>query len=594
MEKIFKIVVVVLLQFHTSIMFGAYLENVPIEVKQPDGTVIKLYETGDEYYNWMHDENGYTVVINSKTKYYCYATLKNGELIASSNIVGKCNPQKIGLKHGINLSADKIGEIRKTAFDYMHGNDVENAVANRTVLKATPKTQTPFRKINNIVVFIRFADQTEFETPKYYYSAIFNGSATGSNSMYNYFKEASYGNLEINSTFYPASTGTKILSYQDIYQSGYYMTTGESGEIGYSSFAERIKRERELISRAINSVKSQIPTTLDIDNNNDEYVDNICFIVKGDKTGWNTLLWPHKYELTKEDSINGKKVLYYNFQIENHIKENGVGVLCHEMNHTLGAPDLYHRDDHADPVEKWCLMARDINPPQHMCAYVKYKYNGWIAEIPSITKSGTYTLNPLTSATNNCYKIAIKGSAEYLVLEYRRKIGTFESGIYGSGLVVYRINENNGGNYNGKGYGGKEDVVYVFRPNGSLYRKGDISQAFLSAQAGRNSFNNGTNPYCFVSNGNNGNIYIKDIKEINGKLTFDVRFCDGTNIVKSNTSNLPELTNASNSIVTQNTVIVKNTDNVIFEAASEVTLNPGFEVKLGGTFEINMNGCGEK
>ena len=47
-------------------------------------------------------------------------------------------------------------------------------------------------------------------------------------------------------------------------------------------------------------------------------------------------------------------------------------------------------------------------------------------------------------------------------------------------------------------------------------------------------------------------------------------------------------------VVTQNTVVVKNTDNVIFEAASEVTLNPGFEVKSGGAFEINMNGCGEK
>ena len=47
-------------------------------------------------------------------------------------------------------------------------------------------------------------------------------------------------------------------------------------------------------------------------------------------------------------------------------------------------------------------------------------------------------------------------------------------------------------------------------------------------------------------------------------------------------------------VVTQNTVVVKNTDNVIFEAASEVTLNPGFEVKSGGVFEINMNGCGEK
>ena len=57
---------------------------------------------------------------------------------------------------------------------------------------------------------------------------------------------------------------------------------------------------------------------------------------------------------------------------------------------------------------------------------------------------------------------------------------------------------------------------------------------------------------------------------------------------------MPKLTNASKSIVTQNAVVVINTDDVIFEAANEVTLNPGFEVKSGGVFEINMNGCGEK
>ena len=115
----------------------------------------------------------------------------------------------------------------------------------------------------------------------------------------------------------------------------------------------------------------------------------------------------------------------------------------------------------------------------------------------------------------------------------------------------------------------------------------------LSAQSGRDSFNNNSNPYCFTSNGNYGNIYIKNIKESNGKIEFDVRFCDGVNIIKSNTSNLPSITNASNSIVTQNTVVVKSTDVIIFEAANEVSLNPGFEVNLGGQFEVNMSGCGE-
>lgn len=594
MKKIIKAsIFFILLQIQTSFLFGAYLENVLTTVTQPDGTTLKLFATGDEYYNWLHDENGYTIVINPKTKYYCYAILKNDELVASSNIVGKVDPQKVGLKPKINLTATKTNEIKRKVYDYMHKHETDKLNLNRTSLKSAPSTQTSFNRINNIAIFIRFADQTEFETSKYYYTSIFNGSSTGVNSMRNYFKEASYGKLDINTTFYPISNSTTVLSYKDIYESGYYMTSEES-EIGYSNQAERTKREHELISRAINSVKSQIPTTLDIDNNKDGYVDNICFIIKGNKTAWSTLLWPHKWQLhTKEEYINGKRVYYYNIQIENHLKKKDVGVLCHEMNHTLGAPDLYHNDN-VTPIGSWCLMSHDQNPPQHMCAYVKYKYNGWIQEIPEITKSGTYSLNPLVKSTNNCYKISIKGNDEYLVLEYRKKEGTFEKSVYGSGVVVYRINEKINGNPKVGGYGGENDMIYVFRPNGSLNSEGDISVAFLSAQTGRDSFNNNSNPYCFTSNGNKGNIYIKNITESNGKIIFDVRFCDGADIVKSNTSNLPQLTNASKSIATQNTVTVKSTDNVIFEAENEVTLNSGFEVKLGGEFEINMNGCGEK
>ncbi len=249
--------------------------------------------------------------------------------------------------------------------------------------------------------------------------------------------------------------------------------------------------------------------------------------------------------------------------------------------------------------EYWDLMDANRNIPQHMGAYMKWKYGGWIPSIPSITVSGAYTLQPLTSPVNNCYKIPIKGSSQYLVVEYRKKTGTFEGGrLPGSGLVIYRIDESNypHGNRYGAGPGGKyRDEVYVFRPGGTVDDKGDIANAFFSETAGRTTFSNSTNPFCFTANGDYGNIYIKNIREnANGTLSFDVRFCDDDHIAYSNTSNLPSLSNASNSIQTTGTVIVKNTDNITFEAGNRVTLNAGFGIQLGGTFEINMNGCGDK
>ena len=91
------------------------------------------------------------------------------------------------------------------------------------------------------------------------------------------------------------------------------------------------------------------------------------------------------------------------------------------------------------------------------------------------------------------------------------------------------------------------------------------------------------------------NIYIKNIREnTNGTLSFDVRFCDSGVVIYTNGSYLPPLTNAAQSIRTIGSIIVGNTDNVIFEAGNDVQLTPGFEVQLGGTFEIIMNECGQK
>ncbi len=349
---------------------------------------------------------------------------------------------------------------------------------------------------------------------------------------------------------------------------------------------------------------------LDIDFDDDGYVDNVCFVVQGSVDN-GSILWPHAFSLySKSIYINGKRVSDYNLQLGDllvpYLNQSGrTDILCHEMYHSstiAQANDLYHLNNMEKPVGSWDLMADNLNPPQHMGAYMKYKHGGWIPDIPSITTSGTYTLQPLallpsTLAANNCYKIPITGSSQYIVLEYRKKTGTFESSIPGSGLLIYRIDESHlFGNSQGRGPGGKNgDEVYIFRPDGTTSNDGYINNAHFSETVGRTTFSNSSNPFGFTApDGDLANIYIKNIREnVNGTLSFDVRFCDDDDIIISNTNNLPTITNASNSIQTTGTVVVKSTDNVIFEAGNEIILGPGFEVESGGAFEINMNGCGE-
>ena len=86
-----------------SSIFSAYLRDIPQEIKQPDGSIINCFSSGDEFYNWVHDEEGYTIV-RSEVDGYCYYA--NEDLTPSSYKVGEINPNSLGIRKWIKLSKE--------------------------------------------------------------------------------------------------------------------------------------------------------------------------------------------------------------------------------------------------------------------------------------------------------------------------------------------------------------------------------------------------------------------------------------------------------------------------------------------------------
>ena len=491
----------------TGLIEAAYLRNVPVHVRQPDGTVLSLLASGDEFYNRLHDKDGYTIVRNPETGYLVYADKVDGKLVPTPFVAGRVDVillERAGLKKGL-LDDHKPGA---RVLAVAEGEPVVNA----------PRTGT----INNLVVYIRFSDQEEFaEAFIDNTDGFFNSTESGVNSMRNYYTEASYNQLAISTTSYPG-TVPSVYSYQDSFPRVYYMPyDAATNPTGYNGDTERRTREHTLLVNAVNAIGGEVPPGLNIDGDADGRVDNVCFIVKGEPTAWATLLWPHMWSLyTYTVNINGKRVYTYNFQMETTLD---VGVLCHEMFHSLGAPDLYHySQDGLSPVWAWDLMEWDLDPPEHMSAYMKWKYGTWIASIPEITTSGTYTLNSLRSATNNCYKFASPfSSTEYFVVEYRKKTGggTFEGNLYNEGLLVYRINSAYTGNADGP-----PDEVYIYRPNGTTTADGEPWYAPFSANQARTQINDSTNPSSFLTDGSPGGISISNVGYYGDTISFDVAF----------------------------------------------------------------------
>ncbi len=373
--------------------------------------------------------------------------------------------------------------------------------------------------------------------------------------MRNYFKEVSYNTLNIGTTFYPTTPNVFVASYQDTAVRGYFKPYNETtNPIGYTS-GNKTEREHSLLNRACQFVATMVPDTLNLDGDHDGRIDNVCFIVYGSSTAWADLLWPHMWSLYSQTvMIRGKRVYTYNFQLQNSLKSSGVGVLCHEMFHSLGSPDLYHYTSNGiSPMSRWDVMDANQNPPQHMCAHMKMKYGTWISSIPTITAPGTYTMKYLLSPTNNAYKIPTTYSAiEYFVVEFRRKLSTFENSVPGDGMLVIRINSSRNGNANGP-----PDEVYAYRPNGTLTANGSPTLAHFCQEVGRTAINSGTNPSPFLMDGTQGGLNIYNIGSYQDSI---ISFTLGT------------LTSASGNAVPVSTSLSQNYPNP-FNPSTEIKYN---------------------
>ena len=510
-----KLILLIIACFCFLGVHAAYLRDVPMTLTQPDGTVLHCFASGDEYFNYLHDANGFTIMQHPQTGFYVYADKRDGKLVATEFVAGRVDPASKNLQP-FNLISPEEWRVRRNAWHEKERRDV-----NRDVI---PNHGT----LNNISIFIRFSDDAEFTN---FYSDIdnmFNDVSENAISMRSYFRAASYGAIEIPTTFYPGHNGDVIISYQDIYPRSYYQPyNGSTNPNGYQDY-QRAEREFGLLERAVKYVNEHypVPTNLNIDYDEDGFIDNVCFIVRGGVGAWSSLLWPHKWALyDRTVLINGKQVGTFNFQLADATDYFNTSVMCHEMNHSLGAPDLYHYYYEAtlNPVGTWDLMEYNMMPPQHCGAYMKMKYSHWVDDIPEITQPGTYTLNPVSSSTptNIAYKIATSDPNQFYVLEYRDNTSLFETALPGSGLLIYRIDTRFNGNADYNPEDSIYDEVYIFRPGGSSSSNGNFYSAHFSADVNRAKFESSTDPYPFFSNGTpDYNFRIFDITKAENTISF--------------------------------------------------------------------------
>ena len=300
------------------------------------------------------------------------------------------------------------------------------------------------------------------------------------------------------------------------YDNRYYLNgsvTAPSTQ-GAKKCVDGFYREQTLLREAISLVDgSEMNYNLDV--NGDGYLDGINFILNTDavSSDYDELIWPHMsslynygnsvknsfyipktnsydFSLLNKCTLAGTEVKDYDLLSYGYIERtkltgsysglNNVGVICHEFMHTLGIMDYYAYDgDTVESVGEFDVMAATTSIPQYPLSYVRQKA-GWLKDgedILPIYKDGEYSLKPVTESGNvKAYKIVLDdyfSTGEYFMLEVRSSTNTngkFDSMISDTGLIVYRVNEQNAfynqskklGAYDyGNMYGAEE--VYIMR-----------------------------------------------------------------------------------------------------------------------------------
>ncbi len=423
-----------------------------VEVRQPDDRAITVRARGDEFCHWYEDADGFAVVLNQGQ--YMYATVDaKGALVASQLLVGRDNPRAAGLPKNARPSAEFISAER------------ERFLAPIAAAAGAPRI-APNGTVKNLVILCKFSDHTlgvHTRDPADY-DVIFNSiggdavlAPTG--SVKDYYKEASYGTLTLNST---------VIAWVTLPHNEAYYGNGTSGLGGsYPANAQG------MIQDALNAADPLVNFG-QFDSDNDGYVDAITIIhsgYAGETGGGNgNWMWSHRWALFalpggKWTSVdvngNGVNVKVFDYHTEAALWSTSgtgitrIGVIAHETGHFFGLPDLYDTDNSSEGIGSYCLMANSWgfdfsqrNPPHHS-AWCKMQL-GWVT--PVTIAPGNYNV-PRAETIPLAYRVT-NGfpSGEYLLIENRQSVG-FESMPQG-GLVIWHVDENKGDNKS-EGYPGQ-------------------------------------------------------------------------------------------------------------------------------------------
>jgi immune inhibitor A len=327
--------------------------------------------------------------------------------------------------------------------------------------QALPKGVDTFDNIRNVisandwnilVILIDFSDKSHAVEPAFFDSLIFDSTHI---SVRDYYREVSYGDLNLVTVHLPSETGW----HRADNPSTYYTTDALGNPNG--GFGSYPRNAQKLVEEAVLAVDSLVNFS-DYDNDRDGWVDGLLVVhagTSGEAEGDETNIWSHFYRTKNPISLESGSDLvsvyeyaivpeYWLFDGESY--DMTIGVIAHELGHSLfGLPDLYDKDGSSDGLSSWSLMASgNWNGPQHIGGSPSHPdawsraWMGYATPVNVTANLMALSISPIELLPDS-YKLWTDGKPgkEYFLVEHRLRAG-YDQYLPWQGLLIYHIDEN--------------------------------------------------------------------------------------------------------------------------------------------------------
>ncbi|PKN12662.1 MAG: hypothetical protein CVU69_06410 [Deltaproteobacteria bacterium HGW-Deltaproteobacteria-4] len=412
------------------------------EIAQPDGTIIKVRQQGDEFQHWTETKSGYTILHNPKTKYWDYAEPDaNGRLKASgyrampqgfvpSHISPRLKPPR---NKALELYRQK--SLNKTYQERQKGKSLSfpAALAPSVQLAAvgdwTPIPIAGERKL--LLVRINFSDRNLVTTPAQWESTVFSPT---NKSVTRYYADNSFSSLRVSPATHsqpgnPAGILTVSIAAPHPYPGG-----DRDPNESYAT-------EPGILNLALAQAATFVDfSSFDADHNGtlEQSELSLYFIYAGyeasDSSDKFPSVWAHAWGGPGVTAA-GLHVTDWalNGELNSAGRQQTMGIIAHELGHALcGLPDLYDTSYTNAGMGIFSLMAagswgadssEDAGATPTALDLWSRQYLGWAtaAEPGPVT---TITIHPSLSAPDSGYILQTPVSeSEYYLVENRRPAG---------------------------------------------------------------------------------------------------------------------------------------------------------------------------